>query len=124
MAGGARITHPDDTAFTQSLREFFAYRDLGIGIATRGEAVAHVIRANGASEEARDWHRHNAKFQMVYVLKGWVDFEYEGQGRTRLEAGACVYQPRNVRHREMGHSADLEMLEVAMPADFKTFEAP
>lgn len=25
-----------------------------------------------------------------YVLKGWIEFEYEGQGAVRLEAGSCV----------------------------------
>ena len=63
-------------------------------------------------------------FQLVYVLKGWIEFEYEGQGIVRLEAGSCVYQPPEIRHREVGHSEDVEMLEVVMPGDFKTQEVP
>jgi hypothetical protein len=31
-----------------------------------------------------------------------------------------VHQPPGIRHRELGHSADLELLEVVLPADFKT----
>ncbi|WP_235580573.1 hypothetical protein [Rhizobacter sp. Root404] len=27
------------------------------------------------------------------MLKGWIEFEYEGQGTVRLEAGSCVHQP-------------------------------
>ena len=49
-------------------------------------------------------------------------FDSEGQGLVRLEAGSCVYQPPGFRHRELGHSADVEMLEVVMPGDFSTDE--
>jgi quercetin dioxygenase-like cupin family protein len=119
---GARISHEKDAAFAEGLRDFFAYRDLGIAEATGGAAVAHVIRATGASEKAQAWHSHATQFQLVYVLKGWVDFEYEGQGRVRLKAGSSVYQPPNIRHRELGHSEDLEMLEVVTPGKFATTE--
>jgi hypothetical protein len=37
-----------------------------------------------------------------------------------MEAGSCVHQPPGIRHRETGHSHDLELLEVVLPADFKT----
>jgi len=33
-----------------------------------------------------------------------------------------VYQPPAIRHREVGHSDDVEMLEVVMPAEFTTEE--
>ena len=56
------------------------------------------------------------------MLKGWVEFEYEGQGAVRLEPGACVHQPPGIRHRELGHSDDLELLEIVMPADYTTQE--
>jgi quercetin dioxygenase-like cupin family protein len=41
---------------------------------------------------------------------------------VRLVAGSCVYQPPGIRHREIGHSDDVEMLEIVMPADFATEE--
>jgi hypothetical protein len=56
------------------------------------------------------------------VLKGWIEFEYEGQGLVRLEAGSCVHQPPAIRHREVGHSEDIEMLEIVLPAEFVTEE--
>ena len=59
---------------------------------------------------------------MVYVLKGWVTFEYEGEGPVTLEAGDCVHQPPGIRHRELAHSDDLEMLEIVTPANFGTRE--
>ena len=42
------------------------------------------------------------------------------QGVVRLEAGSCVHQPPGIRHRDLGHSDDVELLEVVLPADFKT----
>ena len=65
---------------------------------------------------------HHTEFQLVYILKGWIEFEYEGQGAVRLEAGSSVYQPPGIRHRELGHSPDIEMLEVVLPAGFTTEE--
>ena len=56
----------------------------------------------------------------IYVLKGWIEFEYEGQGKIRLEAGSCVHQPPEIRHRELGHSEDIDMLEFVLPGDLKT----
>jgi quercetin dioxygenase-like cupin family protein len=112
--------HERDARFERGLRSFFEYRDLGIGQATGGQVVAHVIRAAAGSEFSSQPHRHETTFQLVYILKGWIEFEYEGQGRVRLEAGSCVHQPPGIRHRELGHSDDIEMLEVVMPGGFKT----
>ena len=121
-AKGFTVSHARDAAFVSGLRSFFEYRDLGIRDATEGRVVAHVIRAvPGASFNGAP-HRHDVTFQLVYVLKGWVEFEYEGQGVMRLEPGSCVHQPPGIRHREVGHSDDLEMLEIVMPADYATQE--
>jgi mannose-6-phosphate isomerase-like protein (cupin superfamily) len=54
------------------------------------------------------------------VLKGWVEFEYEGIGKVTMKAGSCFYQPPRIRHREIRHSKNLEMIEVVSPAVFKT----
>jgi len=35
-----------------------------------------------------------------------------------------VHQPPSIRHREIGHSEDIEMLEIVMPADFQTEDVP
>jgi mannose-6-phosphate isomerase-like protein (cupin superfamily) len=122
---GFVATHARDAHFERGLRPFFEYRDLGIKAATQGRFAAHVIRASKGTEGAgfpSPPHLHRAEFQLVYVLKGWIEFEYEGQGRVRLEAGSCVHQPPGIRHRELGHSEDVELLEVVLPADFATEE--
>ena len=88
----------------------------------RPPTVAWIRAAEGADFSSQP-HFHETEFQLVYVLKGWIEFEYEGQeGVVRLEAGSCVHQPPGIRHREVGHSADVELLEVVMPATFKTVE--
>jgi len=113
-------THAHNARFERGLRAFFEYRDLGIEEATQGRVVAHVIRAAQGAEFSSQPHLHRTQFQLVYILKGWIEFEYEGQGVVRLEAGSCVYQPPGIRHRELGHSEDVEMLEVVMPGNFAT----
>ena len=67
-------------------------------------------------------HLHRTTFQLVYVLRGWIEFQYEGEGIVRLDAGSCVHQPPSIRHREVAHSDDVEMLEIVMPAGFATEE--
>lgn len=118
---GFRVTHGSEP-FTRGLRAFFEYRDLGIAQATDGRVVAHVIRAVPGAPSGGGPHLHRTVFQMVYVLRGWIEFEYEGHGLVRLSEGSCVHQPPSIRHREVGHSDDLEMLEIVMPADFVTEE--
>lgn len=119
---GFSVSHANAATFERGLRSFFEYRDLGIQQATDGRVVAHVIRAAAGTEFSSQPHLHRTSFQLVYVLKGWIEFEYEGQGAVRLEAGSCVHQPPGIRHRELGHSPDVEMLEVVMPGNFATDE--
>jgi quercetin dioxygenase-like cupin family protein len=121
---GFVASHASGATFERGLRSFFEYRDLGIKSATNGRVAAHVIRAAAGTEFSSQPHLHQAEFQLVYILKGWIEFEYEGQGAVRLEAGSCVHQPPGIRHRELGHSPDIEMLEVVLPAGFATEEVP
>jgi len=117
---GFTVSHARDAAFERGLRAFFEYRDLGIAVATGGRVVAHVIRGIPGAPFSGQPHLHRTAFQLVYVLRGWIEFEYEGQGIVRLEAGSCVHQPPAIRHREIAHSDDIEMLEIVMPAEFAT----
>lgn len=115
------ISHAASSRFEDDgLRPFFQYRDLGIRDATNGLVLAHVIRAKPGTHAQPERHHHEVQFQLVYVLKGWVKFHYEGVGEVTLKAGSCVHQPPGIRHTELGHSDDLELIEIVMPADFKT----
>ena len=119
------VSHSDGTGttfggFDGGLRSFFEYRDLGIKSATGGKFVAHVIRAVPGKHTEPQWHTHNLEFQMVYILKGWVKFEYEEEGEITLREGSSVLQPPGIKHREVSHSDDLELLEICSPAEFET----
>ncbi|WP_299738529.1 cupin domain-containing protein [uncultured Roseobacter sp.] len=117
------IAHADEGKFEGAgLRPFFEYRDLGINAATKGAYGAHVIRAVPGMESPAAWHSHDLDFQMVYIIRGWVVFEYEGTGEHILRAGSCVLQPPGIKHREVRHSDDLELLEVISPAGFDTHD--
>jgi mannose-6-phosphate isomerase-like protein (cupin superfamily) len=121
---GFSVSHLEGSRFAKrGLRSYFEYRDLGIKRSTRGKVVAHVIRARPGKAPHGEWHQHDCKLQFVYVLKGWVLFEYEGVGEVMMKAGSCFYQPPNIRHRELKHSKNLEMIEVVGPASFKTYSS-
>ena len=105
----------------RGLRSYFEYRDLGIRRASGGKVLAHVIRALPGKAPHGDWHYHDCKAQFVYVLKGWVKMQYEGGKPIVMKAGSCFFQPPRIRHRELAHSRDLEMIEVVAPGEFKTY---
>lgn len=123
-SGRTVVTHAAGRAFDAGLRAFFAYGDLGIARATQGRFGAHVIRAVPGQHAEPQWHRHELDFQMVWVVRGWVRFEYEDIGEVTLEAGTSVYQPPRIRHREIAHSDDLELVEITSPAEFETRLVP
>jgi uncharacterized cupin superfamily protein len=116
--------HRDEDFKADGLRAYAQYRDLGIVEATGGLARAHVIRLVGPCnpEEVSKLHFHNVDFQMVYVLKGWVKTYMEGQGETMMQQGSAWTQPPRIRHMILDYSDDVELLEVILPADFKTVE--
>jgi mannose-6-phosphate isomerase-like protein (cupin superfamily) len=117
-----------DADWTEGLRDIFEYRDLGIKGGTKGDYVAHIVKANGkkSADEVQQWHVHDCNFQFVYVLEGWAVFEYEGQGVRKIQKGDCILQTPNLKHREIECSDDLEILEIVAPANFETHvvEAP
>jgi len=105
------------------LRHYAFYRDLGIKDATHGMAVAHVIKLVGPCDPqvVSKLHTHEADFQMIYVLKGSLTGEYEGEVHT-VKQGDCWLQPKNIKHKVLDYSDDCELLEIVMPANFKTVE--
>src|ERR1700758_1782855 len=116
--------HREEDFKADGLRAYAQYRDLGIFDATGGMARAHVIRLVGPCnpEEVSKLHLHDVDFQMVYVLKGWVKTYMEGQGETLMKEGSCWTQPPKIKHLIRDYSDDCELLEVILPAEFKTVE--
>jgi quercetin dioxygenase-like cupin family protein len=116
------VSHHRDEDFDQGLRTYSAYRDLGLAPATGGMVQAHVIRMTKpfSANEVAIPHYHDVEFQMVYVLKGWFKSEFDGQGAHTFYAGSCWIQPPRIKHTVRGYSNDCELLEIVLPADFKT----
>jgi quercetin dioxygenase-like cupin family protein len=116
------VSHHREEDFDQGLRSYAKYRDLGIAPATGGMVQAHVIRMLPPfrPEEVSTPHYHDVDFQMVYVLKGWIKSEFEGEGTHTFYAGACWIQPPQIKHTVLGYSDDCELLEIVLPADFET----
>ena len=116
--------HREEDFKADGLRTYAKYRDLGIADASGGVARAHVIRLVGPCDPdvVSKLHFHDVDFQMVYVLKGWVKTYMEGVGETMFSVGSSWTQPPRIKHLIMDYSDDIELLEVILPADFKTVE--
>jgi mannose-6-phosphate isomerase-like protein (cupin superfamily) len=87
------IARKASAAYTTGRRVFFKYRDLGVQDATGGKIRAQVMEALTGMTEPTGWHVHHCEAQFVYVLKGWVDLEFEDGTRTRCEAGDAILIP-------------------------------
>lgn len=116
--------HREEDFKADGLRAYAKYRDLGVAAASRGLAQAHVIRLQGPCDpaEVSKLHFHDVDFQMVYVLKGWVKTYMDGQGETLMQQGSAWTQPPKIKHMILDYSDDVELLEVILPAEFRTVE--
>jgi len=118
------VSHQNEADYkADGLRTYALYRDLGIATATGGLCQAHVIRfLSPCTDEVRKRHLHETELQLIYVLQGWVKNEFEGEGVQMMSAGSCWLQPPGIKHTVLDYSADAEVLEIIIPADFKTVE--
>lgn len=97
------------------------YRDLIPGRLS-GRFVASHIRIPDGGETPDYVHYHKVRFQMIYCKAGWVRLVYEDQGPPFvLEAGDCVLQPPEIRHRVLESSPGLEVIEIGCPALHETW---
>lgn len=92
------------------------YRDLIPGRLS-GHVIASHIRIPDGGPVPDNVHFHNVRFQMIYCYRGWARLVYEDQGEPFvMEAGDCVLQPPQIRHRVLEASDGLEVIEVGCPA--------
>ncbi len=109
--------HPD---YVEGRRDFFKYRDLGVGKASEGWMRAQVMSAITGMTEPTGWHYHVCEGQLVYALKGFVELEFEDGTQCRLEPGDSCFIPGGMKHNELRTSDDVEILEVCLPANMGT----
>ena len=117
--------HREEDFKTDGLRTYAKVsRSRNMQDASHGLAHAQVIRLIGPCNpaEVSKLHYHDLEFQMVYVLKGWVKTYMEGEGETLMKEGSAWTQPPRIKHLIMDYSDDVELLEVILPAEFKTVE--
>lgn len=119
-ARGFVISRMNDDAWHVG-RAGMQYRDLIPG-RLGGRVIASHIRILDGGETPDYVHYHKAIFQMIYCRGGWARVVYEDQGPPfTLEAGDCVLQPPEIRHRVLESSPGLEVIEVSCPAAHETW---
>jgi mannose-6-phosphate isomerase-like protein (cupin superfamily) len=97
------------------------YRDL-IPSRLGGAYIASHIHIPRGGPVPDYVHYHRIKFQLIYCKRGWVRVVYEDQGESFvMNAGDCVLQPPEIRHRVLESSDNLEVIEIVAPAEHETF---
>jgi quercetin dioxygenase-like cupin family protein len=109
-----------DARYVEGRRSYFKYRELGVTEASNGRMRAQVTSATAGMSRPTGWHYHVCESQLVYMLSGWVDLEFEDGETIRVEAGDSLYIPGGLRHNEIRTSDTFELLEVSVPADMGT----
>ena len=96
------------------------YRDL-ITDRLGGSIIASHIRIPDGGPVPDMVHYHTVGFQLIFCYRGWVRLVYEDYGDPFiLEAGNCVIQPPQIRHRVLEASDNVEVLEIGVPAEHIT----
>jgi quercetin dioxygenase-like cupin family protein len=108
----ARIAEP---VLVKGRRDFFSYRDLGVAEGSAGTMRAQVMKSSKGMSEPTGWHYHECDGQFIYIMKGWVDLQFEDGRTLRVEEGDSLFIPGYMRHNEIRTSEEMEILEVSAP---------
>ena len=92
-------------------------RDTTINHNTKGVADVKVVRRGDGHSP---WVRHQGDILFNFVMEGLLLLEGEGKEPFRLSPGDAFVIPPGLATRYTEASADLELLEVALPAAFET----
>jgi quercetin dioxygenase-like cupin family protein len=111
----ARIAEP---VLVKGRRDFFKYRDLGVAEASGGNMRAQVMTASQGLSRPTGWHYHECDGQFIYILKGWVELQFEDGKTIKVEEGDSLFIPGYLRHNEIRTADEMEILEVSVPASW------
>lgn len=114
------VSSLDEDSFVPGRRDFLFFRELGVKAASAGRYGAVVINAKKGLQESTGWHYHECDMQLVYMLSGWADMQFEDGTQVRVEKDGVLFIPGGVRHNEVRTSDDMQALEVTSPADMGT----
>ena len=127
-ASGQKVAHAraSEPVLVKGRRDFFKYRDLGVADASAGALRAQVMSSSQGMSRPTGWHYHECDGQFIYIIKGWVDLEFEDGRTLRVEEGDSLFIPGYLRHNEIRTADALEILEVSTPGVMgtKPCEAP
>jgi uncharacterized cupin superfamily protein len=125
---GQKVAHAraSEPVLVKGRRDFFKYRDLGVADASAGALRAQVMSSSQGMSRPTGWHYHECEGQFIYMIKGWVDLEFEDGKAIRVEEGDSLFIPGYLRHNEIRTSEAMEILEVSSPGVMGTTpcEAP
>jgi len=126
VKGKFAVARAKTPSYVKGRRDFFKYRELGVTEASKGEMRAQVTIGTQGLTRPTGWHYHVCDGQFIYMLKGWVELQFAGGDTVRLGKGDSCYIPGNLPHNEIRAAAELEILEISVPADMgtKPCEAP
>ena len=116
---GQRFVHnrAEGAAWEPARLPGFVSRDTTVARNTGEVATVTVLRRG---EGAPVWAAHDADILFGFVMAGGLTLEGEGAAPRTLEAGDAFVLPPGMRTRYAAPSADLELLEVALPGRFRT----
>lgn len=114
---GQSIAHAraKEPVLVKGRRDFFQYRDLQVADASGGQMRAQVMSSSQGLSRPTGWHFHECDGQFIYILKGWVDLEFEDGRTIRVEEGDSLFIPGYLKHNEIRTSSEMEILEVSTP---------
>lgn len=111
----ARAIAVADGAEMPGRREFAKYFDLGVEEASQGLVSSQVTKLRNGMAEETGWHYHDCDFQWLYVVKGWLELQFENGETKRIAEDGICFIPGGYRHNETATSDDLEFVEIFMP---------
>ena len=114
------IATTENPVYVPGRREFFRYRELGVTEGSNAAMRAQVAEAKQGLSEPTGWHYHVCDQQFIYMLKGWVDLEFEDGRKVRLKQGDSMMIPGGTRHNETATSEEMDILEISVPAKMGT----
>lgn len=97
----------------------FRFRESGIMEATQGDASVQIIKAS-QTIEATPIMCHDTDILFSFIISGSMIIDATGQDLQELAPGDAFVIPPDMNYRFKEISADLEMLEVALPGKFNT----
>jgi quercetin dioxygenase-like cupin family protein len=113
---GQRFVHSlaKDGVFAPHRIPGFEARDTLIAANTQGVAGVVVARPTGAPSP---WTQHAGDILFSFVMSGEMTLEGQGKDPYRLSAGDAFVIPPQMATRYTSPSEDLQILEVALPAN-------